>query len=161
MDETLLEINVRFGGFYNTIHDMLLETLVEGMGEIDDWKSLQGLYVKEYVAFLNKLMNTNMKYIEVLSPKEYNSETDVGVAKISEQDAQTIIRYAKECCQDEVDQAISFATIRREGFIPFFNKKTILLDENRDHLITLILEAIINQDNFNDEVISHFEGVCF
>jgi len=150
----MIEINIKFGGFYNTIHSATLEDLSEESEKLD-WVGAMNAYSKMYVEFLNKTMDTSIEFVKVLSPKFYNDETDVALCNLSEDDAKKVISYMTEFYGDDMKKNIAYHTTRRDGFIPFFNSQTIWEKKNLPFLIGAVIETLTDDEDFTDEVVAH------
>lgn len=76
-----------FHGFYNSIHDSVLDNALDSLCENNpklrehlfdalNWRSIHTEYASKYVDAYNDLLNIDSKFIRLISPKYYNFETD-------------------------------------------------------------------------------------
>jgi len=83
-----IEVELPFRGFYNTLHegclDIATEALTEDMNEEDQyafndrikWQEVFKEYALEYASNISDMLNIQIDFTEITSPKEYNFYTD-------------------------------------------------------------------------------------
>ena len=91
MTETLNKTRflIDFGGFYHSIHSDILDIQIDYF-EIDEdnvnYKETRNSYCNEFINSLNDMLELNLKFIQIDSPKFYNFTTDKIEAEINEND---------------------------------------------------------------------------
>ena len=160
-------VTINFGGFYNTWHEDCIERAVAMMldcddhntGEIDsdklhdtataeNWQQAHKQYCIEYINKLNEKLDTEIIFKSLDSPREYNFKTDVILADIAHKDSLKLFEYIKENdLKSEVIELIEQATTSRDGYSPFYDYADFFMLENRDLLLTCLLDAIITELN--------------
>lgn len=135
-----METNISFGGFYNSMHDYVIDDFVETWFQNDegerpedfwdlfdnvDWKRLKTIYCNEYVDFINDRVGINLQYKSLNSPREYNFYTDVIEVTFTDNDMEGLRRYLRNLTDyfnfdDDVDEYVREATTTRDGYIPFY-----------------------------------------
>jgi len=91
MTETLNKTRflIDFGGFYHSIHSDEIEHRIESF-EIDEdnvnYKETCNSYCIEFIDSINDMLELNLKFIKIDSPKFYNFTTDKIEAEINEND---------------------------------------------------------------------------
>lgn len=157
-----MEITVNFGGFYGSLHEGRIDSIVEqGIGNYDehlDYKLIHKTYSKKFVDFLNDELDTKIVFEELHSPREYNFHTDVIYANCGNSDALKILRYTLENYRDELKERIEDKTTSKSGYIAFYSYIDMLKRDNRDMLITSCLDVII--DNSEDEWEQYYDFHC-
>ena len=86
-----IEFSLQFGGFYHSVHSDILDNELEyileengnAVSENDefnedniDWRATHDNYAKNYLDNLNELLELNLEYKGLYSPKQYNFSTD-------------------------------------------------------------------------------------
>ena len=85
-----VETTINFGGFYHSIHDSNIDSMIEGCYGDDpeyhfeniDYKKTEQSYIEDYCSkFTNYIFNEygftiNFKDLKIWSPSEYNFKTD-------------------------------------------------------------------------------------
>ena len=86
-----IEFSLQFGGFYHSVHSDILDNELEyileengnAVAENDefnedniDWRATHDNYAKNYLDNLNELLELNLEYKGLYSPKFYNFSTD-------------------------------------------------------------------------------------
>ena len=91
MTETLNKTRflIDFGGFYHSIHSDEIDHRIESF-EIDEdkvnYKETCNSYCIEFIDSINDMLELNLKFIQIDSPKFYNFTTDKIEAEINEND---------------------------------------------------------------------------
>ena len=91
MTETLNKTRflIDFGGFYHSIHSDEINHRIESF-EIDEdnvnYKETCNSYCIEFIDSINDMLELNLKFIKIDSPKFYNFTTDKIEAEINEND---------------------------------------------------------------------------
>ena len=91
MTETLNKTRflIDFGGFYHSIHSDEIDHRIESF-EIDEdkvnYKETCNNYCIEFINSINDMLELNLKFIKIHSPKFYNFNTDKIIAEINEND---------------------------------------------------------------------------
>lgn len=150
----MLQVSLNFGGFYGSIHDSNVDGMLESYFDYEDFNSdtvnyrlIYIEYLKKYIEFLNSLMDTELKFMELVSPREYNFHTDIIEVLIHRSDILRVFDYIKENdLKSDVLERIKDATTSRPGYIPFFNYEDIFKKENRDKLLECIFDVICHDE---------------
>ncbi len=152
---------LNFGGFYQSIHTLFIESQIEQYEEpcettgetteFNSYSELTNAYSKEYVNFINELIDSNFEYDHLSSPKFYNFETDVIVINGAPSDFLKVFKYIRE--NDLTQQAyekLRETTTACPGYMPFFSFSDMFKTENRDKLIQTLLQVICetSEDEF-------------
>ena len=78
--KNLIKTNINFGGFYNSIHSDIIDIYIEDMKynwEDVNYKATYKNYSESYIKVLNNILDTNLIFKALNSPKFYNYSTDV------------------------------------------------------------------------------------
>jgi len=157
---------INFGGFYYSIHSANIDIMIEQYEEpnetdgtvieFDNYNELCIEYSKEYVEFLNELLNTDIDFISLESPKFYNYSTDKIKAEISKEDVLKVFKYIKENdLKIDITERIKEVTTSVSGYIPFYSYEDIFKHENIDILIQCIFDVICN--NTGEEFLNYYD----
>ena len=132
-----MEIYINFGGFYGSVYIKILDSIEETLinEEISDDKELDytkifDIYSKEIVKFFNNEFKTNVKFVELSSPRQYNYHTDKIVIDVEEKELKKILRKINRDFElkEEVLESVKRETTSRKDFIPYYDKEEILND---------------------------------
>ena len=120
------EINLEFfTGFYESIHnsyfeseeDYILEDTGKPWDEVDFTYDFIG-YSQAYVNQVNRILGLNLKFKELISPREYNFTTDKIICYISQKDIKKIAEYR---FSDTMRELVKDRFTSRSGFISFYS----------------------------------------
>ena len=124
MTETLNKIKflIDFGGFYDSIHSDNIENRIEYF-EIDEnnvnYKETYNSYCIEFIDSLNDMLELELKFIQIDSPKFYNFTTDKIEAEINENDFNKLKdTYLNS---NEFIDYVNENSKSRDGFTSFYN----------------------------------------
>lgn len=156
---------IPFAGFYNSIHDSLLdqamsEMFMDDYGDSNDdligqafgdcnWQMVHNAYAKEYAEQFAKELKLDITFESLQSPREYNFTTDRIFVHISEDEIKRLIRETKrETFEAEVAERFT----SRSGFISSYpndlnNWPKDLAEWDHNHVGTLI--AAYAKDNWD------------
>ena len=154
---------IPFCGFYDSLHDSMLDDAVESMMSDENgspyeglvyrvqmdcnWKPVHQKYAEEYcVNFGNEFKIDSLKFDELSSPREYNFTTDRIFATISVED---VARIASETDWDEFAELAKEKFTSRDGFSSFYNPdyKTWGPVETWDHnQVGTLIELFVGED---------------
>lgn len=122
-----LEIGLPFfSGFYDSIHSSALDREEEEIIEMYEGKSYEDFsftvdylsYCKNYVHEVNSILDLNLEFVEMTSPREYNFSTDRIFCTISKKDLKKISSALDtEIMRDLVKKTFT----SRDGFISFYS----------------------------------------
>lgn len=161
-DNNTTEIQIPFQGFYYSIHDSNLDSVLdylseenddlkERMSDAVDWQRAQEYYAKKFTDVLGYEYGLNsLEFKELSSPKYYNYETDKIYASISCEDLETIASMRNnpkflELCKEKYTS--------RSGFISFIDPDPTTWGELKDwhpHCLgTLLLAYILEGDHLS------------
>lgn len=133
---------LNFGGFYHSEWDLMIDYLVdttvllyededhpldsdEIIGKVD-FKATRELISKAVVNSFNQACGLDVVFKALVSPKEYNFQTDTIEVLVSEEDAVKVDAVLSEMdLWDEYEDAIIEATAERSGYMPFYSVKTL------------------------------------
>lgn len=161
MTKKYINTSIRFGGFYNSIHDSNIDYMVEAyeynFDNVDYKKTFQS-YIDEYCSKLSSYINDeyqvdiDFKNIKLWSPKYYNYDTDVIDCKIDTNEAQSLNNILTK--NDEFLSFLKERTTSCSGYVSFYTYDDAL--NNKDNkLIMYVLEFISNK--FNEKQIYYNE----
>ena len=86
-----MEIAINFGGFYG-FHDEYIEDKIEAMDfdrDYVDFNKTNKDYAKAWIDHFNNEGGTDLKFVEIDSPRFYNFTTDKVIAEVNENDLYT------------------------------------------------------------------------
>ena len=161
MTKKHINTSIRFGGFYNSIHDRNIDYMVEAyeynFDNVDYKKTFQS-YIDEYCSKLSSYINDeyqvdiDFKNIKLWSPQYYNYDTDVIDCKIDTNEAQSLNNILTK--NDEFLSFLKERTTSCSGYVSFYTYDDAL--NNKDNkLIMYVLEFISNK--FNEKEIFYNE----
>lgn len=155
MTETLNKTRflIDFGGFYHSIHSELIDNMIETF-EINEYnvnyKETCNSYCNEFINSLNDMLELNLKFVKIDSPKFYNFSTDKIEAEINENDfnkLKDIYLSSQEFIDYVNENSKSYS-----GFISFYNGFNEVIKEDEvllQYMFNYILEEYANEiDNY-------------
>ena len=161
MTKKYIETSIHFGGFYKSIHDGNIDSMVEAYEynfEDVDYKKTFESYIQEYCYKLKSyildeyLIDIDFKNIKLSSPQYYNYSTDNIDCKINTNQAESLNEILKK--DNEFLSFLKDRTTSCSGFVSFYTYDEAL--NNKDNkLIMYVLEYICNK--FNDKEIVYGE----
>ena len=133
---TIKNVALNFGGFYDSIHSNLIDTEIENILETEnleydqicdylDFKAIHLEYAKRLVLDFNNNFDLNLKFEQLIQPKEYNYKTDEILVEMSMQDYNYLWLNTD---QTSIQLKVQDATTARDGYMPLYNSSE-LLDE--------------------------------
>ena len=148
---TIKNVALNFGGFYDSVHSTLIDTEIENILEMEDleydqiydyidFKAIHLEYSKRLVSDFNDNFDLNLKFEQLIQPKEYNFKTDEILVEMSMQDYNFLFL---DTDQDELNLKITKATTNRDGYSAFYNYSE-MLDEPQfiaEFLLDIIKEG--------------------
>lgn len=148
---TIKNVALNFGGFYDSIHSDLIDTELENILETEDleydqifdyidFKAIYLEYSKRLVEGLNDNFDLNLKFEQLIRPKEYNFSTDIIIVDISFQDYNYLFL---DTDQEELKNKITKATTNRDGYSAFYNYSEMLNEPQfiAEFLLDIIMEG--------------------
>ena len=160
--ENLIETNVNFGGFYDSIHSDIVDTCVADMEynwEEVNYEATYNEYSKRYIKVLNNILDTNIIFKALNSPKFYNYTTDFINVELSKKDILKLFKYIKDAeLKEEVFNIIKDSSTSKDGYSAFYNYADFFKKDNLDILIECLLDIIIEnlQDRIVDDIQSNY-----
>ena len=160
--QNLIETNVNFGGFYDSIHSDIIDTYVADMEynwEEVNYNDTYKIYSKIYIKVLNNILDTNIIFKALNSPKFYNYSTDVIKVELSKKDILKLFKYIKEEeLKQEVFNTIKDASTSKDGYVAFYNYADFFKKENISILVECLLDVIIEnlQDRIIDDICANY-----
>ena len=164
--QNLIKTTVNFGGFYNSTHSDIIDNYVEDMEynwEEVNYKETYEMYSESYIKVLNNILDTNIIFKALNSPKYYNYTTDVINVEISKKDILKLFKYIKEEeLKQEVFNIIKDSSTSKDGYIAFYEYKDFFKKDNLDILIECLFDAIIEhlQDDIIDAIVEGMHSDC-
>ena len=148
---TIKNVALNFGGFYDSIHSDLIDTEIENILETEDleydqicdyidFKAIHLEYSKRLVLDFNDNFDLNLKFEQLIQPKECNFTTDIIIVDMAFQDYNYLFL---DTDQDELKHKITKATTNRDGYSAFYNYSE-MLDEPQfiaEFLLDIIMEG--------------------
>lgn len=142
----LIEVEIPFSGFYESIHDSQIDGALEqcfsddygDISEVDadaiymadvDWKAIQAEYCNEYVIALAGITGLDFEYTEFTSPKYYNFSTDRLFATLPASQLNKLVREVKK--YDNYADAIKERFTSYDGFMSFYSNDINHADWNK------------------------------
>ena len=167
----MINFNLNFGGFYESIHDQIVENAMgyyfdfvdHETGEIDKekmwfigadiWEFGRIKYSKSFLDVMNDTIGTDLKFEVLYSPNFYNYETDQIICNISKKDILKVFDFIKkENLKNKVFSIIKEKTTSYDGFIAFYYYEDFFKKENLSFLIECLFDVILkNEDFYLDE----------
>jgi hypothetical protein len=152
MTETLNKTRflIDFGGFYHSIHSYEIDHRIESF-EIDEdkvnYKETCNSYCIEFIDSINDMLELNLKFIQIDSPKFYNFSTDKIEAEINENDFNKL-KDTYLSNQEFVDY-IELNSKSYSGFISFYNGFNEVIKED-EILLQYMFNYILKE--YADEI---------
>jgi hypothetical protein len=171
----MIEAQIPFQGFYETLMSLLIDDLVETqLGDHDEYgclftsawdndeadklnfKKLHEEISRKYVLEFNDWIKENtgldvkFEFTALVSPREYNFTTDRLFANVSSQDLRKLRKYVTP---EELAEQFREAYTSRSGFMSFYSTEVpeIPMRDWEQHQIGTLLEAVIKKAHANDD----------
>jgi|SRR5210317_325476 hypothetical protein len=159
MTETLNKTRflIDFGGFYHSVHSDILDIQIDYF-EIDEdnvnYKETCNSYCNEFIDSLNDMLELNLKFIKIDSPKFYNFSTDKIEAEINENDFNKLKdTYLNS---NEFIDYVNENSKSYSGFISFYNGFNEVIKEDEvllQYMFNYILKEYADEiDNYISEM---------
>lgn len=145
------DVKLNFGGFYGSIHSDLIDSEIENILESEnlrydeicdyiDFKAIYLEYSKRVVLDVNNNFDLNLKFEQLIQPREYNFHTDEILVEMTMQDYNSLFL---ETDQSSLQLKIQDATTASSGYIPFYNKLEILNEPQfiAEFLLDIVIEG--------------------
>jgi hypothetical protein len=114
-------------------------------------------YSKDYIKVLNNILDTNISFKALNSPKFYNYSTDVINVEITKKDALKLFQYVRnEDLKQEVINIIKESSTSKDGYIAFYNYEDFFKKENLNILIECLFDVII--ENLQDDIVEELQA---
>lgn len=133
-------IKVPFAGFYNSIHSHTIDEVIEFdtrtlskknqeyvMGEFSYNSELLFNYAKLYLCHIESVLGINLTLASVVSPKQYNFETDIIIAYISDED---IVKMSLKMDIKILTSYIKDNFSNHDGFVSRYSSNILEWDGN-------------------------------
>jgi len=141
---------IDFGGFYDSIHSDEIDHRIENF-EIDEdnvnYKETFNSYCNEFIDSLNDMLELNLKFIQIDSPRFYNFETDKIEAEINENDFNKL-KDTYLNSKEFIDY-VNEASKSRDGFTSFYNGFNEVIKED-EILLQYMFDYILKE--YADEI---------
>jgi hypothetical protein len=159
MTETLNKTRflIDFGGFYHSIHSDEIDHRIESF-EIDEdkvnYKETCNSYCIEFIDSINDMLELNLKFIQIDSPKFYNFTTDKIEAEINENDFNKLkdtylIDKETQWWNKEFIDYVNENSKSYDGFISFYNGFNEVIKED-EILLQYMFNYILKE--YADEI---------
>jgi hypothetical protein len=159
MNETLNKTRflIDFGGFYHSIHSDEIDHRIESF-EIDEdkvnYKETCNSYCIEFIDSINDMLELNLKFIQIDSPKFYNFTTDKIEAEINENDFNKLkdtylIDKETQWWNKEFIDYVNENSKSYDGFISFYNGFNEVIKED-EILLQYMFNYILKE--YADEI---------
>ena len=159
MTETLNKTRflIDFGGFYHSIHSDEIDSRIENFEINEDnvnYKETCNSYCIEFIDSLNDMLELNLKFIQIDSPKFYNFSTDKIEAEINENDFNKLKdTYLNS---NEFIDYVNENSKSYSGFISFYNGFNEVIKEDEvllQYMFNYILKEYADEiDNYISEM---------
>ena len=158
--QNLIKTTVNFGGFYYSIHRDILDSEIECLGyedEVINFEATHKAYSKNYIKVLNNILDTDLIFKTLNSPKFYNYTTDFINVELSKKDILKLFKYVKEeDLKQEVFNIIKDSSTSKDGYVAFYNYADFFKKDNLDILIECLLDIIV--ENLEDKIIDDIQS---
>lgn len=167
MQNLTINTAINFGGFYNSIHNDVIDNYIDLMEynwENVNYKATYKNYSEDYIKVLNNKLNTDIIFKALNSPKYYNYSTDNINVEITKKDILKLFKYIKEEeLKEEVINIIKESSTSKDGYIAFYSYKDFFKKDNLDILVECLLEVIVEelQDDIVEELQANYIDVIF
>jgi len=146
------KFNIEFEGFYHSTHSDNIDYFIDEYYNLNfdnvDYKNTFIEYSKKYINILNDILEIDLKFIQLNSPRFYNYETDKIEVEINDNDFNKLnniylndndfINYVNESCKSY------------DGYISFY-KDIEHVKESKEILLVYIFNYIIHKE-YNQEI---------
>jgi len=152
-----MEIAINFGGFYG-FHDEYIEDKIEAMDfdrDYVDFNKTNKDYAKAWIDHFNNEGGTDLKFVEIDSPRFYNFTTDKIIAEVNENDLYT---FHEMISIEEFKEWADPQLRSRDGFSSFYNGVQDLIEksmnDDKDYalLIGMVVDWQTEVGNINDDI---------
>lgn len=177
-----MNINLNFGGFYESQHSDLIDQAINSQFDDDyiknnnidinkiNYQKTNINYCKKYLEFIeNYLLNfdknfnknihferlnleIDLKFIELKSPKFYNYSTDEIIININKNDSLKIVDFVKNYFLDELKNYIKDITTSRSGYVAFYKFDEVFIKNKDNTLVEACFKIICDQVNKSDDL---------
>ena len=141
---------IDFGGFYHSIHSDLIDSRIECFEINEDkvnYKETCNSYCIEFIDSINDMMELDLKFIQIDSPKFYNFTTDKIEAEINENDFNKLKdTYLNS---NEFIDYVNENSKSYDGFISFYNGFNEVIKED-EILLQYMFNYILKE--YADEI---------
>jgi hypothetical protein len=164
-------IVLNFGGFYNSIHDESIDSMLDSYYQDDDgntldyysldipYKTILNEYSRLYIDLFSEWLNdeysldVNLTFSELISPREYNFSTDRIIAFISKVHESKLLKHFKNDLSflDYLKQA----TKSYDGYISFYDYESAL--KNKDGVLSDYLTQYLCNEFNDSEFINYYD----
>jgi hypothetical protein len=157
----MINTNIRFNGFYNSLHSDLIDDAIESYYRDDNgvfnydsivdnivyktiFKDYISVFTDEFKSWIkdNYDLDIDFKDLSLISPKYYNYSTDVINCNISDKDNALLMMTFKHD-KDFIDY-LKYKTTSRDGFMSYYTFEEALSNKD-DVLSDYILNYLVNK----------------
>jgi len=162
-------INLKFGGFYGSWHESMVDRMLENFYEDREYSDLDinyteifKKYSEQYIDIFSEWLRDTIdtdfgiKFVSLQSPKYYNFETDtIEISIKKEVTLKNINSYEKEFLEWLKNETTSC-----DGFISFFSLEEVL--KNKDNIFSVFaLNFLAKTFNDNDFFDYYDRNYCY
>lgn len=153
-----MQVDIEFGGFYHSVHTDQIDQRIDLMRydfEKVNYKKTFLNYAKAYVDRLNNLLDLELVFAFLDSPKYYNYRTDRIVVGVAADDVETLEKIIL------TEEFIAWADPQlqsRDGFASFYDGVTDLIlramHDERDQVILMgmVLSYLVVEEEINEDI---------
>lgn len=175
----MINTNINFQGFYESIHSGFIDHAIESYFSDDDgnfiekeaenlnYKKIYNEYIVDFTHDFegwikdNYPLNSSFCNLKLISPKEYNFYTDVINCDMQESDVTSMINFFKD--DKEFLSYLKDRTKSYSGYMSHYSYDDALNDKN-EILIDYILEFLVHEfemDYYPDNFDSIYQSLTF
>jgi hypothetical protein len=122
-----------------------------------NYRATYEIYAKDYIKVLNNILDSNISFKSLNSPKFYNFSTDYINVEISKKDILKLFQYVRnEDLKQEVIDRIKESSTSIDGYIAFYNYEDFFKKDNLDILVECMLDVII--ENLQDDIVEELQA---
>lgn len=153
--QKVYQTSINFGGFYNSMHNDIIDNHIEDYeynSEKVNYITTYKEYSKSYIKVLNNILDINISFKALNSPKYYNYTTDSINVEISKKDILKLFKYIKEEeLKEEVINIIKDSSTPKDGYVAFYDYKDFFKKDNLDILVECLLDIIV--EHLQDDIV--------
>lgn len=169
----MINTQINFGGFYNSIHDDNIEWAIESYFSDDDgnfnyddisdkinYSKVRKDYINSYTSLFstwikdNYALSIRFKDIELISPKYYNYETDCIKCYISDTENNALMTLFKN--DNEFLSYLKENTKSSSGYMSHYSYDEAL--NNKNDILSVYILEFLSRKFENDDFLSYYDN---